>query len=172
MTQDPFIRAAKEMMPEYTPAQAALITGVSVDLQRDWRRRGYLNSRPDGKHNRYTFRDLCLMFAFKAFSDAGLGPRFADEFDVRNADTAAKTAISAIEDFANYENPQTYRYVIAHGNGLTRTPSLAEYERQRSEKYNNGAIMIIFDCKNAAHEIMSNIIEMDNRNEIAREGER
>ncbi len=152
---------------EYTPAEAARATGVSVELQRDWKRRGYLASRGDGKHSRYTFEDMCRMLALKAFSDAGIGLRVADtplgSDGFRNAETAASMAMLPMLGFANYAVRTTDprhrigRYVIVDGSGVSRTDSLDEYEQYRSEHGAGGPVLIIFDCKQAAEVIMAKL---------------
>lgn len=54
----------------FTPAEAERITGVSVALQRDWRRRNII-PRNDG-HARFELFDLADILTLKLFSDAGL----------------------------------------------------------------------------------------------------
>lgn len=62
----------KIVLSLFTPAAAERISGVSVDLQRDWRRRGYL-AKQDG-HARFTVFDLAQMLVLKTLSDRGIGP--------------------------------------------------------------------------------------------------
>ncbi|QEL27260.1 MerR family transcriptional regulator (plasmid) [Bosea sp. F3-2] len=152
---------------EFTPAEAARATGVSVELQRDWKRRGYLASREDGKHSRYTFEDLSRMLALKSFSDAGIGLRVAttplgsDGF--RNAETAASMAMLPMLGFANYAIRTTDpshrigRYVIVDSAGVCRTDSLDDYERERGMLQTGGPVAIIFDCKKAAEAILAKL---------------
>jgi hypothetical protein len=54
----------------FTPAEAERITGVSVTLQRDWRRREIMPKREG--HARFDLRDLADMFALKCLFDAGI----------------------------------------------------------------------------------------------------
>lgn len=56
---------------EFSPSEAAAITGVSVDLQRDWRRRGLLPENKQGKWTRFDLKHIIEMFVMKVFSDAG-----------------------------------------------------------------------------------------------------
>lgn len=56
---------------EFSPSEAAAITGVSVDLQRDWRRRGLLPENKLGKWTRFDLKHIIEMFVMKVFSDAG-----------------------------------------------------------------------------------------------------
>ncbi|WP_036286405.1 MerR family transcriptional regulator [Methylosinus sp. PW1] len=54
----------------FTPSEAEHITGVSVALQRDWRRREIMPKR-DG-HARFDLHDLADMLTLKMCSDAGM----------------------------------------------------------------------------------------------------
>lgn len=56
---------------EFSPSEAAAITGVSVDLQRDWRRRGLLPENKEGKWTRFDLKHIIEMFVMKVFSGAG-----------------------------------------------------------------------------------------------------
>lgn len=56
----------------FTPSEAERITGVSNDLQRNWRRRGHLRSH-DG-HARFDAFALADMWGLKMLSDRGIGP--------------------------------------------------------------------------------------------------
>ncbi|SCW36814.1 hypothetical protein SAMN02927924_00230 [Sphingobium faniae] len=57
---------------EFTPAEAAEITGVSTALQRDWRRRGILAEKVEGKWTRWTLKDVIGLAVMKRLSDAGI----------------------------------------------------------------------------------------------------
>ncbi len=57
---------------EFTPAEAAEITGVSTTLQRDWRRRGILQGKEDGKWTRWGLDNIIQLSVMKLFSDAGM----------------------------------------------------------------------------------------------------
>ena len=160
-------RTVRYISTEYTRGEAARATGVSVELQRDWKRRGYLASRDDGKHSRYTFEDLSHMLALKSFSDAGIGLRVAatplgsDGF--RNAETAASMAMLPMLGFANYAVGTTDprhrigRYVIVDSAGVCRTDSLDEYERERGTLQPGGPVTIVFDTKKAAEAILAKL---------------
>jgi hypothetical protein len=56
---------------EFTPAEAEKITGVSVALQRDWRRRKIIHGKTDGGWTKFLDRDLCELITLKKFSDNG-----------------------------------------------------------------------------------------------------
>lgn len=61
------------VLERYTPAEAEMVTGVNVALQRDWRRRELLPA-VDG-HARYTGAELAEMVLMKDFADRKLGPK-------------------------------------------------------------------------------------------------
>lgn len=54
----------------YEAATAAFITGVAPETQREWRRRGFLPSH-DGRHARFTVRDLCRLRLMRALVETG-----------------------------------------------------------------------------------------------------
>ena len=56
---------------EFSPAEAAEITGVSTALQRDWRRRGILPERKSEGWSRFSVTDIIEMYVLRFFSDAG-----------------------------------------------------------------------------------------------------
>jgi len=62
------------VLERYTPAEAELVTGVNVALQRDWRRRGLL-PETGGGHARYTASELAEMLLMQDFAREGLGPK-------------------------------------------------------------------------------------------------
>lgn len=57
---------------EFTPAEAAEITGVSTALQRDWRRRGILPKREVEGWSKYSVTGLVQLHVLGFFSDAGV----------------------------------------------------------------------------------------------------
>jgi len=61
---------------EFSPAEAAAITGVSTALQRDWRRREIVNlvTEPDSerKWTRWSLTDIIRLSVMKLFSEAGM----------------------------------------------------------------------------------------------------
>lgn len=81
----------KIVLTLFTPADAERIAGVSVDLQRDWRRRGYLEKQEG--HARFSVFDLAQMLVLKTLSERGIGPDRAKDV----AETAAtEVAIAAL----------------------------------------------------------------------------
>lgn len=65
---------------EFSPAEAAAITGVSVDQQRDWRRRGILPENKEGKWTRFDLKHIIEMSVMKAFSEAGFSVSYVAQF--------------------------------------------------------------------------------------------
>lgn len=62
------------VLERYTPAEAEMVTGVNVALQRDWRRRGLL-PEIGGGHARYSAAELAEMMLMQEFAKQGLGPK-------------------------------------------------------------------------------------------------
>lgn len=62
-------------LPLFTPAEAAQITGVTTDSQRDWRRRDILPTQ-EGEA-RYNVFDLAKLTTIHLFSNAGYGLKHA-----------------------------------------------------------------------------------------------
>ncbi len=79
---------------EFSPAEAAEITGASVALQRDWRRRGILPENTSGKWTRFTLNDVIEMSVMKSFSDAGFSVQYVAEF----ASIAILPTIAVLDD--------------------------------------------------------------------------
>ena len=65
---------------EFSPSEAALITGVSVDLQRNWRRRGLLPENKEGKWTRFSLDHIIKMSVMKVFADAGYSVSYVAKF--------------------------------------------------------------------------------------------
>lgn len=70
---------------EFSPSEVEAITGVSTALQRDWRRRGILPQKTDGKWSRFGLDHLIEIMVLKTFSDAG--------FSVKDVAEISKMAI-------------------------------------------------------------------------------
>lgn len=110
---------------EFSPAEAAEITGVSTALQRDWRRRGILAENAEGKWTRWELTDIIRLSVMKLFSDAGM--------DVSQTKTiaqmailptlAAITPIDAAVAFDGDEIPEESRDRIRFGTVRTTHPS-------------------------------------------------
>lgn len=52
----------------YTPAEAEQVTGVSVTMQRDWRRHGHIPASESGGHTRYDIVHLSNLAVMKALA--------------------------------------------------------------------------------------------------------
>jgi DNA-binding transcriptional MerR regulator len=149
---------------QFTPAEAARLTGVSPDLQRDWRRRKILPARPTEGHSRYGFSDLCRMVALKAFSDAGVGLKQGKVVDAEDdLAMAASVASMPMLSFAGVPVGVTdplhhhiSRYVIVDDHGVCRTDDLKAYERDLDLRPRH-PVSIVFDCKRAAERLVAAI---------------
>lgn len=60
----------------FTPDELFEITDISPELQRDWRRRGYLPTNKDGRHARYTWNQVIEFALLREFS-RWIGPKHA-----------------------------------------------------------------------------------------------
>ena len=63
------------MLP-FSPSEADKITGVTDELQRNWRRRGYLKPKARTRVT-YNLFDLCEMMALDRLAARGTGPRLS-----------------------------------------------------------------------------------------------
>lgn len=94
-------------LTQFTPAEAEAITGVSNNVQRDWRRHGYLR-QSDG-HARFNIFDLGKMLTMAKLSQRGIGPK--DSFKVAEwcAEGIAVQCFAAIEAYeGNFEYALTW----------------------------------------------------------------
>jgi hypothetical protein len=107
--------------PLYTPSQAAQFSGVSVNLQRTWRRRGFISKHKQTGHARLSLIDLAALTFMRILSEGGLPPiliagssyesaKFFIELyasrhlafkDARQNNSKLKVNCGAIEFFAN-----------------------------------------------------------------------
>jgi hypothetical protein len=86
---------------EFTPNEAERITGVSTALQRDWRRRGIIASKEDGKWTRWDLDDLVRLTVMKLFSEAGM--------DVSKTGTVASMAMTpTFAAFARFDEAHEF----------------------------------------------------------------
>lgn len=67
----------------FQPKDAEAITGVSVMLQRDWRRRGLLTEQKSDGWARFGLSELIELCVMKACSDSGISVQMAREFSHR-----------------------------------------------------------------------------------------
>lgn len=152
--------------PNFTPGEAARLTGVSTDLQRDWRRRGLLAPKALAGHSRFEFDGLCRMLALKAFSDAGVRLKALTDSTFDDADTAASVALLPMQMFAGCRVGTTDtshrigRYVIIDGFGVCRADSLDDYEKARADRKMDDPVAVIFDCKRATESLLARMDDM------------
>ena len=64
--------AVETLTHEFSPKEAAAVSGVSTALQRDWRRRGVLPQRIDKKWSTFELSDIIEMTVMRRFSQSGL----------------------------------------------------------------------------------------------------
>ena len=86
---------------EFSSAQAAVMTGVSAELQRNWRRYGFL--KQEGGHARYAFEELCEMWLLKTLANFDIGPKVAKSY---SADIAKHMMWHALCRIEAYEGRQ------------------------------------------------------------------
>ncbi len=67
---------------DFTPAEVAEITSVSVALQRDWRRRKILPQRKTEGWSKFSLSDVIEIYVLKFFSDAGFSVKEVREYSV------------------------------------------------------------------------------------------
>lgn len=83
------------VLESYTPAEAEMVTGVNVALQRDWRRRGLL-PETGGGHARYRAAELAQMMIMQEGANQGLGPKLLKDM----LGTAATPLANWVESLA------------------------------------------------------------------------
>ncbi len=153
---------------EFTPAEAAEITGVSTALQRDWRRRGILAENAEGKWTRWALDDIIRLSVMKLFSDAGM--------DVSQTVTIAQMAllptlgaIAWLDQAVAFEGdeipeeargtildttrraPSLGRFLVSfgkHADDVCRVASLASMEAFLDD--NRRPILSVVDCQSLA----------------------
>lgn len=75
---------------EFSPKEAASISGVSTVLQRDWRRRGVLPDRQGKKWSKFTLSNVIQMTVMRAFTKSGIS--------LESAETLSHMAILPVLD--------------------------------------------------------------------------
>lgn len=148
---------------EFTPAEVHQITGVSPELQRDWRRRKYLPASKGRKHKRFRASELGYLFALGAFSRAGV----AIERVKGAAGMAALpiwdivfrlTAPHKFGDYGTNIDVGPNRYIIVLQDDALPTPRKVEVLRTGDlsvlSQKQDGVLTIIFDCVFAAQKII------------------
>ena len=124
---------------EFTPSEAEAVTGVTVTLQRDWRRRGLLPESGPGKWTKFTLSDVIRMSVMKLVSDAGISIKSNDDL----AQMAVLPTLAFLEqipgavELEGDEVSDTLRLSIetagtvrgGHGRFLVSFPNLPEWKR-------------------------------------------
>ena len=120
------------VLERYTPAEAEVVTGVNVVLQRDWRRRGLL-PETGGGHARYTASELAEMVLMQDFAREGLGPKTLKDMlgTARDPLGLWVESVAWVEGVTDVENaiPQSQlpaRYVVLAGGHAISTADLNE----------------------------------------------
>lgn len=118
------------VLERYTPAEAEMVTGVKVALQRDWRRRGLL-PETGGGHARYTAAALAEMVLMQDFARDGLGPKVLKDMlgTARDPLGLWVESIAWVEGVTDVENAIAQlqlpaRYVVLAGGNAISTANL------------------------------------------------
>lgn len=105
------------------PAEAAQVSGVSLDNQRNLRRAGYL---PKNKgHARFTLLDVCRLLVFGMMSERGIGPKVVASF----ADTAARGILHRLLSHSRIYSTALQRVALE----ATRAESDESLEKARAK---------------------------------------
>lgn len=163
---------------EFSPAEAAAITGVSTALQRDWRRREVVKTdpNPDGKWTRWSLNDIIRLSVMKLFADVGMDvssttmiasmallPTLgalaaideAVEFDGDEIGDAEKARIRSISVGTTDPSHTIGRFLASFGKGeydVCRTDDLASLEAMLDRE--TRPILSVVDCRNLARRIV------------------
>lgn len=149
----------------FSPAELEAVTGLSVDSQRDWRKRGLLPQKEDRKWTRFELTDVVFVMAMKAFSEMGVV--------LEDAKDAASIAILPVLDFAemlsaNSGSASKLRSVRATGgptrfivavrkgarNSVLRVDSLINLQDWLDhQKGSRPVVCCVFDCLAAAEKL-------------------
>lgn len=159
---------------EFSPAEAATITGVSTALQRDWRRRDIIKAdpNPEGKWTRWTLADIIRLSVMKLFSDVGMEvsstsivagmaimPTLsalaqieeAVEFSGADIGESEKMRLRSRTTMTTHPSHVPGRFLAWFGRGeydVCRADSLSSLEEVLDQR--SRSIMSIVDCRNLA----------------------
>lgn len=64
----------------FSPAEVESFTGFTTVMQRDWRRRGYIDASEEGQHARFMSRTVASILVMRMFADVHVGPSISREF--------------------------------------------------------------------------------------------
>lgn len=148
----------------FSPAELEAITGLSVDSQRDWRKRGFLRAKDDRKWNRFDLSDVVFVMVMKAFADMGIS--------LNDAKDAASIAILPVLRFAELRSASSGpiskptsvrptsddRFVVitrkGERNSVSRVASLTDLQGWLDKQKSPRAIICcFFDCLAAAEHL-------------------
>lgn len=148
---------------DYTPSEVEAITGVSGDLQRDWRRRGFLEAKSDTKRSRFRASDLGYMMALKAFSDAGVSVAAAkDAASIAVLPIVARLAPrpTSVPPMTSFD-PSSPRFVIIAKGEAMRAGSADAlrhlFDSTDWADHLGNPVVVVFDCEKASRIILSRV---------------
>ena len=153
---------------QYTPAEVEAITGVAVDLQRNWRRRGFLPTSKDGKHARFGADDIAYLMALKAFSEATPGVAISEIYELASLAVLPITGFIAksyaiemqeprIASLSSSGDPLAMRYIVKAGAHHLRVAKLGALDEAAEEDQFVSMTRVVFDCLMAASIIVSRV---------------
>jgi len=73
-------KSIKLVTREFSPKETEAVIGVSVTMQRDWRRRGLLPQRKEEGWAKYKLEDVIEMMVMQLFSESRYSVKAAQEF--------------------------------------------------------------------------------------------
>lgn len=127
----------------FTPSEVQAIVGISVDTQRDWRRRGLLQKTEDGKHKRFEVYEVAVLAALRHIINLGV--------PVSEAHIAAAGAAGPILDHALEADKlmigARWRFVVvgAESGGSFRCNDLATAQAEMTKR--NVPAFLVLDCQ-------------------------
>ena len=126
----------------FTPAELQAIAGISVETQRDWRRRGLLEKSSDGKHKRFVLHEVAYLAALKHVINIGV--------PVSEARIAASGASKPIEQHALVADKlmtgEPPRFVVvAEDGGSFRCDDLAMAHKAMAKRA--ATAFLVLDCQ-------------------------
>ena len=117
----------------FQPAEVETITGVPPVLLRDWRRRGILSERNDGKVDGFSVGALAEIALFQSLSTHGIGPKAVHGWSFSMVGHIVQFALAEPEAWATAEaysawrqetiNGKTPRYAVLTSVGVRSTDS-------------------------------------------------
>lgn len=150
------------VLERYTPAEAEMVTGVNVALQRDWRRRGLL-AETGGGHARYTAAELAEMILMQDFAVEGLGPKVLKDM----LGTAAEPLSRWVESLAQVKgviaideaiplNQMPAQYIVLAGGTAISTADLNKSFESLSPK-TGGRFGFVCNLRRVAEHVVAKV---------------